>query len=1070
MRPRTNSAHRIAWNAIVRAFVWAVAAAWLVPGSSANGSQGASPPVDARPPEARIRELADRGRAERDQGRIDESIGTLERARAVADATGDYRSVIQLDVEVVVSLSQAGRYEPALEILRRVEVRLEELDQDPDFAAAASIHVRSEISQALQRLGRRHEALEEARSAVRNLDTTRDPAARGDACRAMGGCLMALGRTAEARAWLQRTVEETENLDPADIRRAQARNALALCLGELGEWESALEIAENLVNELESLGSYPALLGSEVFFLRGQLWCYRDWHAAEQDFRRSLALLRAAGADESGIPLQQATLYLAHAVRNAGRPEESATMERRVLADLRDLHPPTEPTAIRAAQFLAASLRDLYERNGDRGLLDESRNLLEVTARHSQEVGDPNSASVFALLGELLLDSFQDPRAAEPWLRAAVDKIESRSSGALVLEESDRAGLLHQLRLNRRYDPYESLLRCLVRLDRPEEALDVLEHSRARSLTDLLERSRLDTLQQALERAEEVGDEASADRMRLLPRKLDAAMALLAGARGSVDSDENRARIREAYEQVRRLQSEQAALTQAITSPGRVAAIEEVRRSLGKDEILLAYFLGRRASYACLAEAAGGRIDWFSLADDDGQALTSEVVEAQSRTWVGALSRGVGDPARGLTPSKSPPERDVSMALTGHRLFRWLVPPELWLRIRGRALVHLLPHGPLNWLPFEALAVEPKGDDGSPVYWLDAGPAIAYQESGSALAWAHKRREAQTVHSDRGLVLIVADPDYGEGHAEPIRPASGPVVVRVQRGGPAAREGLLVGDMIESLAGTKVGSVADCERIRRANPDATDAPLVILRSGVERSYRLPSENWGLEIAPTLPADMQRGSPRSSVASLERLPGTAREAAAVREALAERATSAGKLEDSVRLLTASDATESLLTAWASGASILHIAAHQVPDPAGCSDSGRIALTAPPFPTAEDDGYLDLDDLLIHWRGRLEQCGLVVLSSCWSRTGRLVRDEGFFGLPLGLRFAGCPSIVSSLWPVDDAATAELMSSFYRSMESAHPGSRSVALRDSKRALKRAWPDPYYWAAFVWTGAPR
>lgn len=1047
-------------RAIVRRFAGVLAGASIVL-AGAVAQDGAA---------ARIRELADRGRAERDRGEIDASIDTFELAQDIAEAADDLRSVINLDSEIANSLSQAGRYERVLEILRRVEGRVEEMEDDPRFVEAVRVHVRSDVSQTLQELGRLNEALDEAEAAVRGLETIEDPAVRGSAFSALGNSLMWLGRPAEARVWLQRAVEEFESLPPQDVRRVQVGIRLSQCVGELGDSESALEHADELVNQLESLGSLPPYLGSEVYSLRGQLRFYEDWSGAEQDLRGSLELLKAAGVDKSGVPFQRTTLQLAHAIRNQGRPEESATLERQTLSVLREHHRATDLTAIQATQFLAASLRDIYDRSGKREHLDESRVLLEEAARLSKAVGNPNSASVFALLGELLLEPFDDPQAAEPWLRAAVDEIETRSSRSLMLGESERASLLERRRLNKRYDPYESLLRCLVRLERSEEALDVLEHSRARSLTDLLDRSRLDSLHQALELAEKVGDVPSAERIRRLPREIDSAMAKLAQARASTDSQESRAQVRRAHDQIRELERERAELTRSVTTIGKVASIDEVRRGLGKDEVLLAYFLGRRVSFACLAEPVGGRIEWIPLVDENGSALTSEAVEVKSRAWVGALSRGVGDPARGLTASKSTPERDASMTLTGHQLFRWLAPPTLWQHLRARTIVHMMPHGPLNWLPFEALVVEPKSEATAPVYWIDRGPAIAYHESGSALVWAQRRREEQKAETDHGLALIVADPTYRDVPEDRARTASGPVVVRVMRGGSAAREGLLVGDELESLAGTKIASVDDFEQLQRANQDTLGASLVVFRSGGERTLRLLPGDPDLELAPSFPPEWRRGPSRARLEPLERLPGTAREATAVRDALEKKAEFIGSKESLVRVLTGGEATETLLTAWASSASILHIAAHQIPDSSGWSDSGRIALTAPPFPTAEDDGYVDLDDFLLHWRGRLERCGLAVLSSCWSRAGRLMRDEGFFGLPLGLRFAGCPAIVSSLWPVDDAATADLMSSFYGSLGTTEAESRLAAFQSSKRALKSARPDPYYWAAFVWSGAPR
>jgi hypothetical protein len=350
--------------------------------------------------------------------------------------------------------------------------------------------------------------------------------------------------------------------------------------------------------------------------------------------------------------------------------------------------------------------------------------------------------------------------------------------------------------------------------------------------------------------------------------------------------------------------------------------------------------------------------------------------------------------------------------------------------------------------------------------------AIAYQESGSALVWAERRRKAQIAAPNPGPALIVADPDYGTvaDSVSSLRSAEGPVVVRVQRGGAAARAGVRVGDVITSISGSSVARASDVGEILRANPGRPSTDFVVKRCGAERAIRLGPGDPGMEIAPSLPAHLSEPSARTRAQPLEPLPGTAREAEEVRIAIEGQGTEIQGVARSVVLLRGEEATESLLAAWAPEAAILHIAAHQIPDPAGCSDSGRLALTTPLIPTAEDDGFLDLNDLLLHWRGRLERCELAVLSSCWSRTGRLEREEGFFGLPLGLRFAGCPSIVASLWPVDDAVTASLMTTFYRNLEKPGDSGRLRAFLDARRSVKREYADPYYWAAFVWSGAPR
>jgi CHAT domain-containing protein/tetratricopeptide (TPR) repeat protein len=95
-------------------------------------------------------------------------------------------------------------------------------------------------------------------------------------------------------------------------------------------------------------------------------------------------------------------------------------------------------------------------------------------------------------------------------------------------------------------------------------------------------------------------------------------------------------------------------------------------------------------------------------------------------------------------------------------------------------------------------------------------------------------------------------------------------------------------------------------------------------------------------------------------------------------------------------------------------------------------------------------------------------LVVLSACQTGLGKEIRGEGIVGLTRGFMYAGAARVIASLWKVDDAATAELMSRFYRHMlnEQRRP---AEALRMAQLEMyeKRVWRSPYYWAAFVLQG---
>jgi CHAT domain-containing protein len=60
---------------------------------------------------------------------------------------------------------------------------------------------------------------------------------------------------------------------------------------------------------------------------------------------------------------------------------------------------------------------------------------------------------------------------------------------------------------------------------------------------------------------------------------------------------------------------------------------------------------------------------------------------------------------------------------------------------------------------------------------------------------------------------------------------------------------------------------------------------------------------------------------------------------------------------------------------------------------------------------------------------------------------------------------PSLVLSLWTVDDEATAKLMSDFYKALR---VGSRpAAALREAQLKLLSEQPHPFFWSPFVLVG---
>ncbi len=72
----------------------------------------------------------------------------------------------------------------------------------------------------------------------------------------------------------------------------------------------------------------------------------------------------------------------------------------------------------------------------------------------------------------------------------------------------------------------------------------------------------------------------------------------------------------------------------------------------------------------------------------------------------------------------------------------------------------------------------------------------------------------------------------------------------------------------------------------------------------------------------------------------------------------------------------------------------------------------------------------------------------------------------GLTRAFLYAGADAVVILLRPVEDRATRELMTGFYRRLEHAEP---ATALRDAKLELaaKPGFDHPFYWTPFVLVG---
>jgi len=144
-------------------------------------------------------------------------------------------------------------------------------------------------------------------------------------------------------------------------------------------------------------------------------------------------------------------------------------------------------------------------------------------------------------------------------------------------------------------------------------------------------------------------------------------------------------------------------------------------------------------------------------------------------------------------------------------------------------------------------------------------------------------------------------------------------------------------------------------------------------------------------------------------------------------------------------------------------IVHFATHGLVNSVNPELSG-VVLSLVDEKGRPQNGFLRLHEI---YNLRLP-AELVVLSACQTGLGKEIRGEGMVGLTRGFMYAGVPRLVTSLWQVDDKATSELMSRFYRGMFE-RKLTATAALRAAQIEMwkQKDWKSPYYWAAFALQG---
>lgn len=357
---------------------------------------------------------------------------------------------------------------------------------------------------------------------------------------------------------------------------------------------------------------------------------------------------------------------------------------------------------------------------------------------------------------------------------------------------------------------------------------------------------------------------------------------------------------------------------------------------------------------------------------------------------------------------------------------------------------------------------------GVPVELLTSNFTVSYVPSGTFLA----RLKDQGLPTSQRL-LALGDPVFTRPDATPTimkPPPGGLLITRVLPDGAAAKARLQPGDVLLKYGDVELANLDQLKAAVAAKSQAASITLTVWRENVEQpiTCQIAQGRLGvvLDTSPAPAAIAARRTTQQILAARSRagggdwrdLPGTRIETNRLRQIFGEQA----------ELLTDSDASEQMLEKLRRSGELahyryLHFATHGEGNSTRAFESALI-LAQDRLPPEKDalpksgepylDGQLSASEVLDYWKLNAE---LVTLSGCETALGKQGGGDGLLGFAQAFLTAGSRSVCLSLWKVDDAATALLMSRFYENLLGrrdglAQPMDKAAALDEAKHWLRR------------------
>ena len=166
----------------------------------------------------------------------------------------------------------------------------------------------------------------------------------------------------------------------------------------------------------------------------------------------------------------------------------------------------------------------------------------------------------------------------------------------------------------------------------------------------------------------------------------------------------------------------------------------------------------------------------------------------------------------------------------------------------------------------------------------------------------------------------------------------------------------------------------------------------------------------------------------------------------------------------KALVGREANEEFFKTISNQSGIFHFAMHASAEKSN-PDFSFLAITQEDD-TEEDGMFYNYEIAMMNMKATM-----VVLSGCNTGDGVISSGEGVMSLTRNFILAGAPSIVHSLWEVQDETSVVIMNKFYEYLSKGM--SKNEALRQAKlNYIKNVTPamvNPYFWSGYVHSGNP-